>query len=227
MTTLSERPNTALLVNDVQTGVVAGTHDRERVIENIDILVERARAHDVPGGLDPGLGRPRPRHRPVADRPRAAPPGRRTTRPQALRRLLRRHGGRGGSCRAPCRTPRRHRGASRHVRPLHTSRGVRPWIRRDTRRRRTHDRGPLLIRCSPTRVGHRAHEPVLGRRGCPRPTRTDGRRRVPSISSPRRWPRRRGTATSSKLLPDRDVRLAVRGERLPRPVSPSLAQRHT
>jgi nicotinamidase-related amidase len=44
MTTLSDRPNTALLVVDVQNNVVAGAHDRERVIANIAALVGQARA---------------------------------------------------------------------------------------------------------------------------------------------------------------------------------------
>lgn len=48
MTTLSDRPNTALLVIDVQNDVVAGAHDRDRVIANIATLVDRARASDVP-----------------------------------------------------------------------------------------------------------------------------------------------------------------------------------
>ncbi|TAM86932.1 MAG: isochorismatase family protein, partial [Jatrophihabitans sp.] len=44
MSTLPERPHTALLVVDVQNGVMAGAHDRDRVIANIGTLVERARA---------------------------------------------------------------------------------------------------------------------------------------------------------------------------------------
>jgi nicotinamidase-related amidase len=48
MTTLPDRPNTALLVIDVQNGVVADAYDRDRVIANIDALVDRARAEDVP-----------------------------------------------------------------------------------------------------------------------------------------------------------------------------------
>jgi nicotinamidase-related amidase len=48
MTTLPDRPNAALLVIDVQNGVVAGTHNRDGVIANINALVERARAEDVP-----------------------------------------------------------------------------------------------------------------------------------------------------------------------------------
>ncbi|MBV9484764.1 MAG: isochorismatase family protein [Frankiaceae bacterium] len=48
MTTLSDRPNTALMVIDVQTGVVADGHNRDQVIANINTLVDKARAEDVP-----------------------------------------------------------------------------------------------------------------------------------------------------------------------------------
>ncbi|MDT8913426.1 isochorismatase family protein [Amycolatopsis sp. PS_44_ISF1] len=48
MTTLENRPGTALLVVDVQTGVVAGAHGRDRVVANIAGLVARARAEGVP-----------------------------------------------------------------------------------------------------------------------------------------------------------------------------------
>ncbi|MEU9127027.1 isochorismatase family protein [Kitasatospora sp. NPDC048540] len=47
MTTLADRPNTALLVIDVQNGVVAHAHDRDTVIANIAALVERARTAGV------------------------------------------------------------------------------------------------------------------------------------------------------------------------------------
>lgn len=48
MTTLLNRPNTALLVIDVQNGVVTGAHERDAVVENIAMVVERARQEDVP-----------------------------------------------------------------------------------------------------------------------------------------------------------------------------------
>jgi len=48
MTTLTDRPNTALLVIDVQNGVVNGSYRRDEVIANIDRLVRRARAEEVP-----------------------------------------------------------------------------------------------------------------------------------------------------------------------------------
>src|SRR3954449_9748538 len=48
MTTLAERPNTALLVIDVQNEVMAGAHNRDDVIANIASLVDKARAENVP-----------------------------------------------------------------------------------------------------------------------------------------------------------------------------------
>lgn len=48
MTTLENRPNTALLVIDVQTAVVADGHDRDAVIANITALVDKARREEVP-----------------------------------------------------------------------------------------------------------------------------------------------------------------------------------
>ena len=48
MTTLTDRPATALLVVDVQNGVVAGAHDRDSVVTRIAGLVRRARAAAVP-----------------------------------------------------------------------------------------------------------------------------------------------------------------------------------
>jgi nicotinamidase-related amidase len=48
MTTLENRPNTALVVIDVQNGVVAGTHERDAVVANVGTLVEKARQEQVP-----------------------------------------------------------------------------------------------------------------------------------------------------------------------------------
>lgn len=48
MTTLENRPHTALLVIDVQNGVVGGAHERDAVVANIENLVARARAETVP-----------------------------------------------------------------------------------------------------------------------------------------------------------------------------------
>ncbi|HVE63698.1 MAG TPA: cysteine hydrolase family protein [Mycobacteriales bacterium] len=48
MTTLENRPNTALLVVDVQNGVVTGAHQRDIVVANVGSVVEKARAARVP-----------------------------------------------------------------------------------------------------------------------------------------------------------------------------------
>jgi len=48
MTTLTSRPRTALLVIDVQNGVVGEAHERDRVVANIGVLVDKARAEQVP-----------------------------------------------------------------------------------------------------------------------------------------------------------------------------------
>ena len=47
MTTLEKRPNTALLVIDVQNGVVEGAHERDAVVANVGSLVEKARREQV------------------------------------------------------------------------------------------------------------------------------------------------------------------------------------
>ena len=62
MTTLENRPNTALLVVDVQNGVVNGNHERDSVVANVGSLVDKARKENVPvvwvqhsnEGLQPG-----------------------------------------------------------------------------------------------------------------------------------------------------------------------------
>jgi nicotinamidase-related amidase len=48
MTTLRNRLNTALLVVDVQNGVVKGAYQRDAVVANIGMLVNRARQDRVP-----------------------------------------------------------------------------------------------------------------------------------------------------------------------------------
>src|SRR5262245_42885065 len=47
MTTLNDRPNTALLVIDVQNGVVGEAYDRDHVVANVATLVDKARAAGV------------------------------------------------------------------------------------------------------------------------------------------------------------------------------------
>ncbi|MEP6813768.1 MAG: isochorismatase family protein, partial [Actinomycetota bacterium] len=48
MATLENRPNTALIVIDVQNGVVEGNHERDAVVANVGSLVEKARQEQVP-----------------------------------------------------------------------------------------------------------------------------------------------------------------------------------
>ncbi len=48
MTTLPNRPHTALLVIDVQTGVVAKAYERDAVVANIARLTEQARREAIP-----------------------------------------------------------------------------------------------------------------------------------------------------------------------------------
>jgi nicotinamidase-related amidase len=48
MSTIENRPNTALLVVDVQQGVVEGAPERDAVVANIGRLVDKARQEGVP-----------------------------------------------------------------------------------------------------------------------------------------------------------------------------------
>lgn len=48
MSNFENRTGTALLVIDVQNGVVEGAHDRDAVVANIDELVKQARSRDIP-----------------------------------------------------------------------------------------------------------------------------------------------------------------------------------
>jgi len=48
MTTLENRPRTALLVVDVQQGVVQAAHQRDAVVANVASLVDKARQQQVP-----------------------------------------------------------------------------------------------------------------------------------------------------------------------------------
>src|SRR6266487_117659 len=48
MSKLENRPKTALLVVDVQNGVVAGAHERDAVVANVGSLVDKARLEEVP-----------------------------------------------------------------------------------------------------------------------------------------------------------------------------------
>ena len=143
MTTLENRPNTALLVVDVQNGVVEGAHERDAVVANVGSLVEKARRERVPVvWVQHSDEQPREGERRVADRPRADPGRRRAARREELRRLLRGHHPRDRAVGPRRRATRRRRRADRCVHPLDAPRRVRQGVRRDPRQRRPHDGGP-------------------------------------------------------------------------------------
>jgi isochorismate hydrolase len=48
MTTLENRPHTALLIIDVQNGVVATAHERDQIVANMRGVLEQARREHVP-----------------------------------------------------------------------------------------------------------------------------------------------------------------------------------
>lgn len=48
MTSLADRPNSALVIVDVQRGVVADAHERDAVVANIGEVLRRARAAEAP-----------------------------------------------------------------------------------------------------------------------------------------------------------------------------------
>jgi nicotinamidase-related amidase len=48
MTTLQNRPHTALLIIDMQVGVIAKAHGRDAVVKNVASLVGKARLEQVP-----------------------------------------------------------------------------------------------------------------------------------------------------------------------------------
>ena len=55
MTTLAGRPNTALLVVDVQNDIMSGVYIRDAVVANIRLLIDKARADECAGCLGPAL----------------------------------------------------------------------------------------------------------------------------------------------------------------------------
>jgi nicotinamidase-related amidase len=59
MTALENRPNTALLIIDLQNGVVERAHQRDAVVANVGSLVEQARSEGVPVVWVQDSGEPR------------------------------------------------------------------------------------------------------------------------------------------------------------------------
>ena len=156
MTTLANRPNTALLVVDVQNGVVAGAHARDAVVANVGRLVEKARRERVPvvwvQHSDEQLARGSdawrivPELRPAEAEPLVEKSYGDSFEGTALEAVLSGLGvGRLVVVGAQTDAPRR----------------VRPRVRRAPGQRRPHDRGPDGLGGAAAGPGHRAHEPVL------------------------------------------------------------------
>src|SRR5436190_6876011 len=114
MTTLENRPNTALLVVDVQNGVVKGAHERDAVVANVGSLVEKARRERVPvvwvQQSDEQLARGSDDWRIV---PELTPGEARAARREELRRLLRGHHPRDRAVGPRSRATRRRRRTDR------------------------------------------------------------------------------------------------------------------
>ena len=173
MTTLSDRPNTALVVIDVQNGVVGGAHDRDAVVANISSLVDKARGEGVPvvwvqHSDDEHLvqGSDAWQYVPELTQQETEPVVHKTFGDSFegtdLEDVLAR-AGIGHLVVAGAQTDQCIRNT--HPRCLHAG------LRRDAGRRRAHDRGPERVGCAAAGQGHRAHEPVLGGAGGTRPDR--------------------------------------------------------
>ena len=172
MTTLTERPKTALLVIDVQNNVMAGVHNRNGVIANISFLVDKARSEKVPlvwvqhSGDDMPKGSDGWLYVPELTQEESEPVV---------------HKQYGDSCRAQGGAPDRRRGADRRLYSVHTPRGDRPRLRRDARRRRPHHRRSQSVGRPNTRQGHRPYEPILAAPDRSRTGRRDGEHRFRQI----------------------------------------------
>ena len=206
MASLQDRPNTALVVIDVQNGVVADAHDRDRVVANIGALVDTARAEEVPviwvqhysDELVEGTRR-------LAVRGRARTPRLRTARAEAVRRLVRGHHPR-------IRTRERLDVGRVIVAGAQTDACIRATLHGafvrgyDTTAggRRAHDRRLLRVRHAAGRQGDRPHQHVLDVAGSSRANRRRGRhgrhrlpRLRPTANRPPRHPFRRECYTPS------------------------------
>ena len=175
MTALPDRPNTALLVVDVQNGVMAGAHNRDAVSRHRQPRRQGARRGRV-GGLGAALER-----RDAARQrgwQRVPELERRDSEPVVHKTYADSFEGtdlESRARRARRRPPRRRGRPDRRVHPLDAPRRLRPRLRRDARRRRPHDRGPDRVGRPAARAGDRAHEPVLAVGQRARPPRRDRR----------------------------------------------------
>ena len=169
MTSLPDRPNTALLVIDVQKGIVGDAHRRDEVIGNISDVVDKARAAGVPviwvQHSSDNLPRDSDEWQYVDELQRSG------SEPVVHKRyadsfeetgleseLASRGVGRLVVTGAP----------DRRVRPLNIARRRHPRLRHDPRRRRPHDRGPFRVGCPHARQGDFAHQYVLVGTHCAR-----------------------------------------------------------
>ena len=200
MTTLENRPNTALLVVDVQNGVVEGAPGRDAVSRTSAPRRQGPRA-GRPGCVGPAQRRQPPaRKRRLALRPRAKPGRSRAARAQALRRLVR------GDRRSRTSWPSAGSAGSWSPAPRPTRASARRCTARwsvATTRRSSATRTRPTTRASTarrTRPGDRAHEPLLDIPGRRRDERQERLRRRTSTSAAlpeaRRRDSNRGPATS-------------------------------
>ena len=146
MTTLENRPNTALLVIDVQNGVVGEAYERDTVVANVGSVVEKARAEEVPvvwvQHSSDNLAQGSEQWEIV---PELSPDVKRAARPKAVSGLVRGDDARVRPRRPRRRPPGRRRRADGRMRPLDVARRTRSRLRRDARQRRAHHRGPLAV----------------------------------------------------------------------------------
>lgn len=139
MSSLPDRPNTALLVIDVQNDVVAGTYERDRVIANIAGLVGRARSEGAPVVWVQHSDEDLPKD---SDGWQYVPELTRDPSEPLIHKgygdSFRGHRPRGRSGRTQDRPPDRHGSADRRLHPVDAARGAGPGLRRDPRRGRPH-----------------------------------------------------------------------------------------
>jgi hypothetical protein len=162
MTTLENRPNAALLVVDVQNGVVSGNYERDAVVANIERIVGNARREQIPVIWIQDSGEPRargsetwkivPELAPIDSEPHVDKKYGDSFEETTLESVLSGLGvGRlfvvGAQTDACIRST------------LHGD--VRQGIRHDPGQRCSHNRGPDCLGGTAPRPGHRPHEPVL------------------------------------------------------------------
>ena len=162
MTTLENRPNTALIVIDVQNGVVGGRTSATRSSRTSAASSRRrARSRSPSSGSSTPSDGLREGERRVADRPELSPDEAEplveknyadSFEDTTLETVL------VGPRR---RAARRRRRTDRRVHPLDAPRRLRQGLRRDPRQRRAHDGGPVGVGRAAAGQGDRAHEPLL------------------------------------------------------------------